>query len=106
MHRIAALLKRWLLSTHQGAVEPAHLPAYLGEFVFRFNRRTSRSRGLVFLRVLELAVKHDPVRYQQLIQEQRPRDTPPRPPGATGHRPSLDRPAAHRPWRATPDHSG
>lgn len=101
VHRIAALLKRWLLSTHQGAVEPAHLPAYLGEFVFRFNRRTSRSRGLVFMRLLELATGHDPVRYRQLVQQQRPRDTSPTPPGATGHPPSLDRPATYRPWRAT-----
>lgn len=82
VHRIAALVKRWLLSTHQGAVEPAHLPAYLGEFVFRFNRRTSRSRGLVFLRVLDLAIGGDPVRYRQIVQDRRPRDTPPIPPGA------------------------
>lgn len=77
VHRVAALVKRWLLSTHQGAVEPAHLTAYLDEFVFRFNRRTSRSRGLVFVRVLKLAVGHDPVRYRQIVQDRRPRDTPP-----------------------------
>lgn len=107
VHRIAALVKRWLLSTHQGAVEPAHLPAYLGEFVFRFNRRTSRSRGLVFLRVLDLAIGGDPVRYRQIVQDRRPRDTPPIPPGATGHPPSLERPAEHRPWRTPPaNHSG
>lgn len=46
------LAKRRLLGTHQGSVEEAHLQAYLDEFVFRFNRRTSGSRGLVFLRVL------------------------------------------------------
>jgi transposase-like protein len=44
VHRVASLSKRWLLGTHQGAVEDSHLPAYLNEFVFRFNRRTSRSR--------------------------------------------------------------
>ena len=44
---------RWLLGTHQGSVEPAHLGSYLNEFVFRFNRRRSRSRGMVFYRVLE-----------------------------------------------------
>src|SRR5699024_7718094 len=63
VHRVASLAKRWLLSTHQGAVEREHLGSYLDEFCFRFNRRTSRSRGLVFLRVLQLAVGHDPVRY-------------------------------------------
>jgi hypothetical protein len=48
VHRIASLAKRWLLGTHQGAVDAAHLPSYLNEFVFRFNRRRSRSRGLLF----------------------------------------------------------
>jgi transposase-like protein len=46
-HRVAALAKRWLLGTHQGAVDRAHLPSYLNEFVFRFNRRHSRSRGKI-----------------------------------------------------------
>lgn len=100
VHRVDALVKRWLLGTHQGAVEPAHLDSYLNEFVFRFNRRTSRSRGLLFLRVLEFSVKHDPVRYRQLVQHQRSRGTPPMPPHATGHPPSLDRSAIRRPWRA------
>ena len=52
MHRIASLAKRWLMGTHQGAVDSAHLPRYLDEFVFRFNRRHSRSRGMLFYRVL------------------------------------------------------
>ena len=46
VHRVASLAKRWLLGTHQGSVDEAHLQSYLDEFVFRFNRRTSRSRGL------------------------------------------------------------
>ena len=66
VHRIASLAKRWLLGTHQGAADSAHLPSYLDEFVFRFNRRRSRSRGMLFSRVLELAVAHGPVRYQDL----------------------------------------
>lgn len=99
VHRVASLAKRWLLSTHQGATDAEHLDAYLREFAFRFNRRRSRSRGLVFLRVLELAVGHDPVRYRQLIKRPRPRPVPPRPPGTTGHPPSIDRPRANRPWR-------
>ncbi len=48
-HLVASLLKRWLLGTHQGAVSPEHLPYYLDEFTFRFNRRTSRSRGKLFI---------------------------------------------------------
>jgi transposase-like protein len=99
VHRVASLVKRWLASTHQGAVETDHLAQYLDEFCFRFNRRRSRSRGLVFLRVLQLAVGHEPVRYRQLIKRPRPRAVPPLPPGATGHPPSIDRPRANRPWR-------
>ncbi len=45
VHRVASLLKRWLLGTHQGGVQQHHVDAYLDEFVFRFNRRTSRDRG-------------------------------------------------------------
>ena len=104
VHRVASLVKRWLASTHQGAVDTEHLSGYLDEFCFRFNRRTSRSRGLAFLRVPQLAVGHDPVRYRQLIRRPRPRHEPPRPPGATGHPPSIDRPRAERPWRRSPQH--
>ena len=75
------------------------MASYLNEFVFRFNRRGSRSRGMVFYRVLELAVAHAPVRYQDLLATQRPRAVPPRPPQARGHPPSLERPPANRPWR-------
>ena len=99
VHRVASLAKRWLLGTHQGAVDQAHLDSYLNEFVFRFNRRNSRSRGLVFYRVLELAVGHHPVRYLDIVAGKRPRKMPPTPPGATGHPPSLDRPTSDRPWR-------
>ena len=45
VHRIASLIKRWLLSTHRGAVKTDHLDDYLGEFSFRFNRRHSHARG-------------------------------------------------------------
>ena len=88
-HRIASLAKRWLLGTHQGSVDDAHLASYLNEFVFRFNRRRSRSRGMVFYRVLELAVAHDPVRYQDLIATRRPRKVPPMPPRTRGRPPTL-----------------
>jgi len=59
-HRVAALLKRWLLGTHQGAVSHEHLDYYLDEFTFRFNRRTSSHRGKLFYRLLQNAVKIDP----------------------------------------------
>ena len=98
VHRVASLCKRWLLGTHQGRVAPAHLPAYLNEFTFRFNRRHSRSRGLVFYRVLELAAGHNPVRYHDIRATKKPRGKPPAQRG-TGHPPSLDRTAAARPWR-------
>ena len=61
VHRIASLLKRWILGTHQGSVAQEHLQAYLEEFTFRFNRRTSRSRGLLFRRLLEQAVATPPI---------------------------------------------
>ena len=98
VHRVASLCKRWLLGTHQGSVDAAHLPAYLNEFVFRFNRRRSASRGMVFYRVLELAAGHEPVRYADLLASKKPRRAK-RARGGTGHPPSLERPAADRPWR-------
>ena len=67
-HRVASLLKRWLLGTHQGAVSPEHLQAYLNEFTFRFNRRSSRRRGLLFYRLLEQAVAATPITYKQTIR--------------------------------------
>lgn len=59
-NRVASLLKRWLLGTHQGAVRASHLDYYLDEFTFRFNRRTSRSRGKLFYRLVEQAVALEP----------------------------------------------
>lgn len=99
VHRVASLAKRWLMGTHQGAVDEAHLVSYLNEFVFRFNRRHSRSRGMVFYRVLELAVAHIPVRYKDIIATERSRAVPPAPPLGRGHPTSLERPPANRPWR-------
>lgn len=99
VHKVASLAKRWLLSTHQGSFDQAHLPSYLNEFVFRFNRRRSRSRGMVFYRVLELAVGHGPVRYRELVKHPRPRPSRRRPSRTRGRPPSLERQAADRPWR-------
>jgi len=60
VHRVASLLKRWLLGTHQGAVSHDQLDYYLDEFTFRFNRRRARHRGLLFYRLIEQAVVTDP----------------------------------------------
>jgi transposase-like protein/predicted RNA-binding Zn-ribbon protein involved in translation (DUF1610 family) len=67
VHRVAALLKRWLLGTHQGAVRPDHLDYYLDEFTFRFNRRTSRSRGKLFYRLIQQAVQVEPSPYREMV---------------------------------------
>jgi len=90
VHRIASLAKRWLLGTHQGSVDAAHLQSYLDDFVFRFNRRRSRSRGMLFYRVLELAVAHAPVRYRDLVADPQPKRVPPKPPSSPGQPPSPD----------------
>ena len=100
VHRVASLAKRWLLGTRQGSVDEAHLQSYLDEFTFRFNRRRSSSRGMVFYRVLQLAVGHTPVRYRDLVVDSRSKKIKPVPPGGGGNPPSLDRPRAARPWRA------
>ena len=60
-NRIASLLKRWLLGTHQGAVQSSHLDYYLDEYTFRFNRRTSKSRGPLFYRLATQAVDLGPI---------------------------------------------
>ena len=69
VHRVAALLKRWLLSTHQGAVSVKHLDYYLDEFTFRFNRRSARSRGLLFYRLLQQAANTSPVSFCRIVEE-------------------------------------
>lgn len=67
VHRVAALLKRWLLGTHQGAVRQEHLDYYLDEFTFRFNRRTSRYRGKLFFRLMQQAVAIAPTTYAEIV---------------------------------------
>jgi transposase-like protein len=68
VHRVAALVQRWILGTHHGSVQPEHLDAYLDEFVFRFNRRTSKSRGMLFYRLLQQAVVTAPATYQDVTK--------------------------------------
>jgi len=69
-NRVASLLQRWLHGTHHGAVQPRQLDHYLDEFVFRFNRRSSRSRGLLFYRLLEQAVQSGPITYRDIVDSQ------------------------------------
>jgi transposase-like protein len=57
VHRTASLLKRWCLGTHQGAISQEHLGYYLDEFTFRFNRRSSKARGLLFYRLVTQALR-------------------------------------------------
>lgn len=71
VHRVASLLKRWMLGTHQGYVSMEHLQAYLNEFTFRFNRRKSGSRGKLFLRIIENAVLVKPEPYSKIIKNVR-----------------------------------
>jgi hypothetical protein len=67
VHRVLALLKRWLLGTHQGSVQPHQLDFYLDEFTFRFNRRHSRHVGLLFYRLLEEAVRTEPIPLRAIV---------------------------------------
>ena len=68
VHRISSLLKRWILGTHQGSVSDKHLDYYLDEYSFRFNRRTSRARGLLFFRLLQQSVLVTPVTYREIVR--------------------------------------
>jgi hypothetical protein len=70
VHRVISLLKRWLLGTHQGAVGYHYLDDYLDEFTFRFNRRTSASRGKLFYRLAQQAVQAAPVPFAALVKPQ------------------------------------
>ena len=68
VHRVASLLKRWLMGTHQGAVTQEHLDYYLDEFTFRFNRRRSGNRGKLFYRLAQQAVAIAPVPYKSMVK--------------------------------------
>ena len=67
VHLVATHLKRWLEGTLQGGVQKSQLEYYLDEFTFRFNRRTSKARGMLFYRLLQYAVATKPAPYQTLI---------------------------------------
>ncbi len=99
VHRVASLAKRWIEATHQGAVKPALVPTYLDEFCFRFNRRHSRARGMLFHRLLEQAVQSAPRTYRSPVAEPgSARRTMPVPPlNKRVHCDSVARPVLDRP---------
>jgi transposase-like protein len=78
VHRVAALLKRWMLGMHQGKISHKHLDYYLNEFTFRFNRRRSTHRGMLFYRLAQQTTVVGPAPYHRLIGRKRPpTDNPP-----------------------------
>jgi hypothetical protein len=66
-HLVSSLLKRWTAGTLHHRVSRQQLPYYLDEFTFRFNRRTSRARGLLFYRLLQQSADTDPHPLSELI---------------------------------------
>jgi transposase-like protein len=108
VHRVASLAQRWLLGTHQGGVKPAHLQAYLNEFAFRFNRRRSRARGMLFYRLLEQAVQAPPRTYRSLVVDPSSgrRNLSPPPPDKRVRPASLNGDPVDRPWRQAARPSG
>jgi transposase-like protein len=70
-HLVISLMKRWLDGTLQGAVSHQHLDYYLDEFTFRFNRRRSDHRGLLFFRLLQNAMVIEPTSYKQMVKNVR-----------------------------------
>ena len=104
VHRVASLAQRWLLGTHQGGVKPGHMQAYLDEFTFRFNRRRSRARGMLFYRLLEQALQAAPRTYRSLVVNPSSgrRSLLPPPPDKRVRPASLDGDPLDRPWRKPP----
>jgi len=70
VHRVVSLLKRWLMGTLHGGIQRSYLDYYLDEFTFRFNRRTSASRGKLFYRLLQQAVQVGPTTYRNIVSPQ------------------------------------
>ena len=70
VHMVDSLVKRWLMGTHQGKVSPKHLPYYLDEYAFRFNRKLSTYRGKLFYRLVQQAVVSEPLCYNDIVGKQ------------------------------------
>ncbi len=100
---MASLTKRWMLGTYQGSVQPVHLQAYFDEFCFRFNRRNSRKRGMLFCRLLEQSVEAPPVTEAGLLKRSVPKAKPTTPPDLKRvHTNALDIKVRPKPWRRSP----
>ena len=69
VHMVDSLVKRWINGTHQGNVSPKHLPYYLDEFAFRFNRKLSTYRGKLFYRLMQQAVTTPPKPLKEIVKE-------------------------------------
>lgn len=100
IHRVFALVKRLLEGTYQGGGSHEHLQEYLDEYVFRFNRRHTRNRGLLFMRLLQRALTSPPVTYRSLVRLSRPKAiTPTGVQANTRRRPgTLDVDTVPAPW--------
>ena len=103
VHRVFSLVKRWIMGTLQGSVSPEHVQFYFDEWVFGFNRRHSRSRGLLFDRLMTQAANGDAVTYKDLRKAGRTRPAPPPPTSTRSRPPSLDLGEVGLPWRAAPN---
>lgn len=71
-HLAISLLKRWLAGTHHGRVTPKHLPMYLDEFVYRFNRRKVKYEGRLAELMLENLVGAAADNYWTIIGRENP----------------------------------
>ena len=65
-HRVISLMKRWILGTLQGSIGKDHIQDYLHEFTFRFNRRNSKARGMLFWRLAQMAVDNEPTTKKEI----------------------------------------
>lgn len=68
VHLVDSLVKRWINGTHQGNIDSYHLPFYLDEFAFRFNRRLSTYRGKLFFRLIQQALATSPKPYKEIVK--------------------------------------
>ena len=71
VHVVAGLLKTWIAGTLHGGISHEHLDYYLDEFTFRYNRRTSISRGMLFYRLVQQALQANPVPYKTMVKHVR-----------------------------------
>ena len=99
VHRVFSLAERWLLGTHQGGVSPEHLQEYLDEFAFRWNRRNTRNRGMLFYRLLQHAVNAAPVTYHDLVRIGTAKPVTQSARGSHRQPGTLETTDIHRPWR-------